>query len=60
MSRDPGKWQRLILKSIKETDEWLFLEDLAGGEHHLSTTIRATDTHPVCEPHVTLKCGRPW
>ncbi len=28
MSRGPGKWQRLILKSVKETDEWLFLGDL--------------------------------
>ncbi len=56
MNRGPGKWQRLILKSIKETDEWLFLEDLEGGEHHyfISRTVRVTDTHPVCEPHVTL------
>jgi len=28
MSRGPGKWQRLILKSVAETEDWLFLGDL--------------------------------
>lgn len=28
MSRGPGKWQRLILRSVEKTDDWLFLDDL--------------------------------